>query len=119
MYLMTKGRKQYKKDTAIGYIICICALFVLGTIQLATNTKYYEMMWIDDRNFPGGPIAFFTTQFSVPINTVGGVAFILADFLADAILVSSLFYGAILQAMSNRDCYRSIAFSSSVTVACL
>ncbi len=48
-------------------------------------------MWIDDRNFPGGPIAFFTTQFSVPINTVGGAAFLLADFLADSALVRSYF----------------------------
>ncbi|KLO05094.1 hypothetical protein SCHPADRAFT_884040 [Schizopora paradoxa] len=101
IYLMTRGRKQrhYKgastnrglSGTSIGYIICVCILFVLGTIQLGTNTRYYEMMWIDDRNFPGGPIAFFTSEFSLPVNTVGGVAFILADFLADAILVYRLF----------------------------
>jgi len=84
MYLMTHPKS--KKRSSKLSIAFICTLFILGTIQLGTNSKYYEMMWIDDRNFPGGPIAFFTTQFSVPINTVGGAAFLLADFLADSAL---------------------------------
>lgn len=85
-------RPHSKQRTSKFYLAFICTLFVLGTIQFATNSRYYQMMWIDDRNFPGGPIAFFTSQFSLPVNTVGGVAFILSDFLADSILVSSLTY---------------------------
>ena len=81
-------RPHSKKRTSNFYIAFIVALFVLGTIQFITNSRYYQMMWIDDRNFPGGPIAFFTSQFSIASNTVGGVAFILSDFLADSILVS-------------------------------
>ncbi|KLO07054.1 hypothetical protein SCHPADRAFT_922993 [Schizopora paradoxa] len=89
IYLMS--RPDTKRKNSGFYVAFICVLFVLGTTQFATNSRYYQMMWIDNRDFPGGPIAFFTSQFSIPSNTVGGVAFILSDFLADSILVYRLF----------------------------
>lgn len=71
-----------------GFLIFISALFVLGTINIACNTKFSQMMWIDDRNIPGGPNAWLEEDYTTPVNIVGNAAYIFSNFLADAMIVS-------------------------------
>lgn len=63
-------------------------MFALGTIQAAGNAKFYERMWIDDREIPGGPSSFLTTHFNDPFNTLATSGYITAIFLQDSVLVS-------------------------------
>ena len=49
-------------------------------------------MWIDERNIEGGPIGWLTEHFSDPVNTFASVAYILANFLMDGMLVSLILY---------------------------
>ena len=62
--------------------------FALGVFQVAGNIKFFEKMWIDERNIEGGPIGWLTEHFSDPVNTFASVAYILANFLMDGMLVS-------------------------------
>ncbi len=41
------------------------------------------MMWIDDRNIPGGPNAWLIEHYDNPVNTFQNCAYIIANFLAD------------------------------------
>lgn len=74
-----------------GPLSFIFIFFALGVFQVAGNTKYFERMWIDDRNVPGGPIGWYTEHFDDPVNTFASVAYILANFLMDGMLVSKTF----------------------------
>ncbi|TDL29699.1 hypothetical protein BD410DRAFT_833964 [Rickenella mellea] len=86
LYFMTRKSSGQSKPL----LVFVCALFTLGTITIACNTKFSEQMWIDDRNIPGGPIAWLETHYSDPVNTLGNAAYIFANFLADGVLLSRL-----------------------------
>ncbi|TDL29997.1 hypothetical protein BD410DRAFT_703038, partial [Rickenella mellea] len=88
VYFMT--RKNSGQKLSIPLLAFVCSLFTLGTISIAANTKFSEEMWIDDRNIPGGPIAWLTEHYSDPVNTLGNAAYIFANFLADGVLLHRL-----------------------------
>ena len=62
-------------------------LFAMGTVNLACNTKMTELMFIDNRGYPGGPNGWFIAYYSEGVNTAGNVAYSVANFLADGLLV--------------------------------
>lgn len=81
-------------------------LFVLATTNIACNINFNEHMWIDERNYPGGPLAFLLEQqariglllfitmnalsYHKPhiVDTVGNTATVLTALMADSLLVS-------------------------------
>ena len=63
------------------------AFLTLGTIQVAAQAKFGEMIWIDYRNSLGGPVVWFQSHYSNRFNVLEFCAFITANFLADAVLV--------------------------------
>lgn len=64
--------------------------FILGSIGNAANIKFNEMVFIDDRDFPGGPNAFFTQQNSVTINVLAYAVYIVNTWTQDGLLVSGV-----------------------------
>lgn len=58
---MTRAAPGAKLPSAS--VAFICVIFILGTLMIAGNTKFDEMMWIDDRSFPGGPDAFLQLDY--------------------------------------------------------
>jgi hypothetical protein len=83
---MHAARKTRKMP--IWQFIHVWIMFALGTIQVAGNAKFYEHMWIDERDIPGGPSSFLTTHFDDPFNTLATSGYIAAIFLQDSVLVS-------------------------------
>lgn len=65
----------------------IVILFALGTIGLGADLKFTEMAYVDDRDFPGGPYAFFVEENGITINKLVYGAYIANMWLADAIVV--------------------------------
>ena len=60
----------------------------MGTVNLACNTRMTQLMFIDNRAFPGGPNAWFNANYSNGVNTAGNASYIIANFFADSLLVS-------------------------------
>lgn len=65
----------------------IIVLFSMATVNISMNIHFNEMAWIDDRNYPGGPLAFLLEQQASHFNTTGNASAFVATFLADRILV--------------------------------
>ena len=59
----------------------------MGTLNLACNTRITQLEFIDNRNYPGGPNAWLFTFYSDGVNTTGNVSYVIANFLADGLLV--------------------------------
>ncbi len=81
-----------RRNTAtrrVWLLLFISTLFAMGTINLACNTKMTQLMFIDNRGFPGGPNAWFFAFYSDGINTAGNASYIIANFLTDGLLVRS------------------------------
>lgn len=55
---------------------------------MVSLAAFTQMAFIDNRNYPGGPDAFENDMFSIPIDNAGNVAFVLSNWLSDAVVVS-------------------------------
>lgn len=63
-------------------------LFILVTIDMATNAVWGEIMWIDKRESPGVP-AFILEDLSVWYQVLGSTTVVAMVLMGDALLVSS------------------------------
>ena len=73
---------------SIWSFVYVWTVFALGTFQAGGNIKFFEKMWIDDRDVPGGPAGWYANFFGDPVNTFASVAYIIAALLQDGMLVS-------------------------------
>jgi hypothetical protein len=62
------GRKI--ADNRLALLLYVSITFVLGTISFVMNARYTEMIWIDLRDAPGGPLALIEDYMSYRINFV-------------------------------------------------
>ncbi|KZT33318.1 hypothetical protein SISSUDRAFT_993197 [Sistotremastrum suecicum HHB10207 ss-3] len=80
--LLLEKRKSEKFNLAYSTI-----LFALVTIGNAGNIWTDQVVYIDNRNFPGGPNAFGEVYYSLPVTVMGFAAFILATWMQDGFLL--------------------------------
>jgi len=84
-----------------GLVSYTVIMFSLATVLTGMDLNIQSISHIDNRNFPGvkgkfppGPYGYLMSIYYQPINYVPTVVFILTNWLADGLLVSSLFDGA-------------------------
>lgn len=82
-------RKNGREKINYIFVTFVCVIFALNTVFIALNTHLQQSGYIDNRNFPGGPLAFELAQYSKAIVIAPNACFIVANWLADALLVSS------------------------------
>ncbi|KAG6810538.1 hypothetical protein H0H92_011425 [Tricholoma furcatifolium] len=78
-------RSNLKKQ--IPMIAYISALFICSTLFIAANSEMTRLAFVDNRNFPGGPSAYEEVMFSIPVDNLGNVVFVIANWLADGLMV--------------------------------
>ena len=78
---MTGDRPKY------GLVIYVCCIWAAATINLSAGIKWNEMIWIDNRNFPGGPPAFIFSEFANPMASLGYTGYIINNCLTDFMVV--------------------------------
>ena len=90
-FLILQMTHEQAKRRSVFLICYITAMFVFGTIYVATTTHAVTMVsYVYYANFPGGPSAYNNlVLFSAPIGIINTVSYVLANWLADAMLVSS------------------------------
>lgn len=107
---------SYRK-LRIFLLTYITIFFILGTLYIISDARVNQFIFIDDRNYPGGPIAFTTEQYSIPLNVLTNVSHILGTWFADALIVRSLFFSDWLLFKKwtlARPCHRSLPLFSLV-----
>jgi len=77
-------RKRY-------FFAYVSFMWLFGTIFFISCCIFTDQAFVDDRNFPGGPNSYEEDMFSVPADEIGNVAFVLANWLADGLMVWRLF----------------------------
>jgi hypothetical protein len=68
-------------------------LLFLFTIQFISEALWGQYMWIDHRNYPGGPLAFYAASQAAWYVIIGLVATAVVNILGDGLLVSTVFLG--------------------------
>jgi len=69
----------------------VATLFILGTVNIACNINYTQLAWINDRDYPGGPVMFIVEQQTMPVNMTALATSIVALFLSDSFLIYRLY----------------------------
>ncbi|KZV89597.1 hypothetical protein EXIGLDRAFT_751066 [Exidia glandulosa HHB12029] len=90
--LWARKRSSWRDWNWIAYIL---VLFILSSIANGTQFKFTQQIWIDMRNYPGGPSAVIIEQQTqmAAVWCVG--AYIVNNWLQDGLIVYrfSVFYG--------------------------
>ncbi|GJJ11140.1 hypothetical protein Clacol_005371 [Clathrus columnatus] len=82
-----------KRDPRTSWIFgtYITINFILGSIGNAANIVENQYAFIDDRGFPGGPLAISFASYAIPINIAGFVAYVVNAWLQDGLLLYRFF----------------------------
>lgn len=85
----------FKKDVkSLFYLFYIILLFAVETVYAVIQAQTIQSMYIDNRNYPGGPWAYFLATRNVLINEIFYGSLFVLTFLVDLLLVS-LSYGSL------------------------
>ena len=70
------------------FLVYVCVMFTLGSLFLGSNSQFTQLAFINDRDFPGGPNAWEVAMFSISVDEISNVSFVLADWCSTALMVS-------------------------------
>ncbi|KAG2031907.1 hypothetical protein BDR03DRAFT_971522 [Suillus americanus] len=72
-------------------LLYVIITFVLRTISVAANAKYTEMIWINLRDAPGGPLALIENEMPYRINVLALSSGHIGEWLMQALLLHRCF----------------------------
>ncbi|KAI6121295.1 hypothetical protein F5141DRAFT_510215 [Pisolithus sp. B1] len=78
------GNGAVYRPWLLAYVV---VTFVLATIGFAANLKYTEMIWIDLRDAPGGPVALIEDELSYWINVMALTCYYVMEWFMQALLL--------------------------------
>ncbi|KAG1738396.1 uncharacterized protein EDB91DRAFT_1024696, partial [Suillus paluster] len=85
------GRKVAERRLRFILLFYIIITFVLGTIGFAANARYTEMIWIDLRDAPGGPVVLIVNEMKYSINVVALSCYFVMEWFMQALLLHRCF----------------------------
>ncbi|KAJ6631197.1 hypothetical protein B0H10DRAFT_1773766 [Mycena sp. CBHHK59/15] len=86
-YLLVKQTTKLNLKRNIFFLLYISIEFTLGSLFMGSLAKYVQLAFIENREYPGGPGAYEEAMFSIPVDEIGNVAFVLTNWLSDALVV--------------------------------
>ncbi|KAJ2925020.1 hypothetical protein H1R20_g12085, partial [Candolleomyces eurysporus] len=80
---------QFTKAKKFPYLqqLYITTIFLLALVTITCNIRHNQLSWIDNRNYPGGPLGFILEQQPNVVNTVGNSAGLILAFMVDSLLI--------------------------------
>ena len=97
MAALLKPASNRRKVIRWGPVFYTVAMFSIATVYTATNLNVQSISFIDNREFPGikgfvppGPLGYLWSNSRV-LCTVPNLMFLLNNWLADGLMVGSLF----------------------------
>ena len=86
LFLWSARRTRGRQSTLLlGYITL---LFSVETIYVAVQARTVQLMYIDNRNYPGGPWQYFLATQNLPVNVMFYASLFVMTFLSDLLVVS-------------------------------
>ncbi|TFY65788.1 hypothetical protein EVG20_g5311 [Dentipellis fragilis] len=82
--------KQMKR-VRWGLVAYVFFMFALGNVGYFTHLKFVQSIFIDNRNFPGGLLAWDAANYSSVINVSGIVAYFMMNWMADSLVLYRLY----------------------------
>ncbi|KAG9307914.1 hypothetical protein JVU11DRAFT_9668 [Chiua virens] len=78
--------KDVHRRRHLLFLIYVCVMFIFGTLFLASNSQFTQLAFVNNRGYPGGPSAYEEQMFSIGVDEISNVSYVLANWLADVLL---------------------------------
>ncbi|KAH7924330.1 hypothetical protein BV22DRAFT_1129896 [Leucogyrophana mollusca] len=69
------------------FMLYISLMFSFGTAYIGINSTLWRNMFVDDRNYPGGPMGYSLGIYNQPPSVAANAFFVLANWFADGLLL--------------------------------
>ena len=90
VYCISHRSSSHYRKTEKLYVVYGGILLVLVTIEVVPEALWCQYIWIDHRNYPGGPLGFYRASQSTWYGALGFAADATANILGDGLLVRSI-----------------------------
>jgi hypothetical protein len=80
-------RKDPSRRRNLFFLFYACAMFVLGSLYVGSNSMFTQLAFINHRGYPGGPSEYENQMFSIGVDDIGNVSYLLGNWLTDSMLV--------------------------------
>ncbi len=80
-------RQRKEKKAALFLLVYITLLLAVETIFAAVQARTVQVIYIDNRNYPGGPWAYFLATQNLAINVMFYATLFVLTFLSDLLVV--------------------------------
>lgn len=90
MALMQPHRRRHggrNAEQRLALLFYVFITFVLASISTGLNIKYTQMIWIDNRDAPGGPVALIKDYMSLRMNFIALATGHIAEWFMQGLLV--------------------------------
>ncbi|KAJ7099437.1 hypothetical protein B0H15DRAFT_546800 [Mycena belliarum] len=84
LYLWRRRRDSKQSMLLLAYMTC---MLLIESLFLAVQARTVQMIYIDNRNYPGGPWQFFLASQSDPVNVIFYATLFLLTFLSDLLVL--------------------------------
>jgi len=81
------AQRKSRPRSSYAWMAYISALFILGSVANGIDMHMGQVIFVDNRTYPGGPGAYASTTFTVPINIICTIACVIGAWLQDALLI--------------------------------
>ena len=86
-YLWNHRRRSPKTTLLLVYL---CLLFIVETIFCIVQARTVQVIYIENRNYPGGPWQYFLDTQYLAINVMFYATLFIITFLCDLLVVGTL-----------------------------
>ena len=86
MHLLWDRRHRHAPGNTF-YMVYATFILIFNTLNVAGDTSFAQMAFIDNRNYPGGPAQYENDFYFVTLNTMCNVSYMLGNWLADGLMV--------------------------------
>ncbi|KAF5378251.1 hypothetical protein D9757_009144 [Collybiopsis confluens] len=87
MYILLRRKRSPEEGAKWPLVTFTLLLFSLGTIFIGMDLHSLQLMFIDHREYPGGPIAYTLSQYGQAITVFPNVCAVAAEWLADGYML--------------------------------
>lgn len=85
LYLCSQWRTRAYARYMLAFITL---LFVVESIFTGVQTRTVQLMYVDNRNYPGGPYSYFNATQQLAVNVMFEATLFVMTFLCDSLVVS-------------------------------
>ncbi|OSD05324.1 hypothetical protein PYCCODRAFT_1533092 [Trametes coccinea BRFM310] len=84
LYLWKQRRRNWTMKALLGYIT---VLFLVETVFSIVQARTVQLLYIENRNYPGGPWQYFLNTQDQPVNVIFYACIFVMTFLCDAMML--------------------------------